>query len=157
MTVYITAWIAMGLYFAALLASPQSSWRRLLWTLGWLVFLAHVAAAFHFVHHWSHAAATEATNRQTLELIGRPAPYGIYFNYAFLLVWTADVTWQWFAPQIHVRRPPPITWLIHGFMLFVIINAVIVFGQGATRWLGAAALAILAVVTVVRRRRWSAA
>jgi hypothetical protein len=153
MIVHVTAWIAMGCYFAALVAPPSSSWRRRLWTFGWLVFLAHVAAAFHFVHHWSHAEAAEATTRRALELTGSPAASGIYFNYVFLLVWTADVAWLLLAAQSHARRPRPIAWLVHGFMLFMVVNAVIVFGHGPTRGLGLAAALILLAVTAARFRR----
>src|SRR5688572_11673932 len=156
MLVYVTAWIAMGSYFAALVAPPSSPWRRRIWTLGWLAFLAHVAAAFHLVHHWSHAEAAEATTRRAAELTGSPAPSGIYFNYVFLLVWSADVAWQWLAPQSYARRRWPIAWLVHGFLLFMVVNAVIVFGHGPTRWLGAAALVVLLAVTAVRFRRASA-
>ena len=59
--VYGAARAAAALYFAALIAPPQSPWRRRLWTAGWLVYLGHVAAAFHFVHHWSHADAAIGT------------------------------------------------------------------------------------------------
>lgn len=150
MIVYLTAWLAMAGYFVALVAPPASSWRRRLWTFAWLVFLTHVAAAFQFVHHWSHVEAATATDRRALELIGRPAPNGIYYNYAFLLVWTFDVAWLWLAPQSYARRPRPIGWLIHGFLLFIVVNATIVFGHGPVRWLFVGALAATAKVVLQR-------
>lgn len=143
--VYLTAWLAVACYFAALLAPRTSRRRRTLWTLGWLAFVLHVVAAFHFVHHWSHAEAAASTSRRALEVTGRPAPGGIYFNYAFLFVWTLDVAWLWIAPTNYARRPWPINWIVHGFLLFIFVNATVVFGHGLVRWLGAAALVILAV------------
>jgi hypothetical protein len=143
--VYLTAWLTTACYFAALLASPASSRRRRFWTLGWCAFVLHLAAAFHFVHHWSHTEAAEATSRRALEVTGSPAPGGIYFNYVFLLVWTLDVAWLWIAPTNYARRPRPITWIVHGFLLFIFVIATVVFGHGLVRWLGAAALVILAI------------
>ena len=65
-----TACMAFVLYVAALVLGKRPDWSRGLWTTGCLVFWLHVACAFQFVHHWSHAEAFEATARQTLETTG---------------------------------------------------------------------------------------
>ena len=72
---WLTLWsarIAFLLYAAALAAwltgKPRPA--RLAWALGFLVYLSHVISAFHFHHHWSHAAAYEETARRTAELFG---------------------------------------------------------------------------------------
>src|SRR5262249_20786946 len=64
---------------------------RWIWTIGCGLFLAHVAGAFHFVHHWSHAAAWQDTAEQTEKLIGVSFGDGIYFSYLFLVTWVLDV------------------------------------------------------------------
>jgi len=156
MIVYFTAWLAMAGYFAAWIAPSQSVWRARLWTIAWLVYLAHVAAAFHFKYHWDHAFAATETARRAAELTGREAPEGIYFNHLFTLAWTIDVAWLWLAPESYRRRPSWIAATIYGFMLFMVVNAAIVFGQGPVRWLGVAALAATAVV-VLRRTALAAA
>lgn len=157
MLVALTAWTSVALYFAALAARPASSGRRRVWTLGWLAFVLHIATAFHFVHHWSHVEAAAATDRRALELVGRPAPGGIYYNYAFLLVWTADVAWLRLAPVSYDRRPRPIAWLVHGFLAFIVFNAAVVFAHGPLRWLSLAAFFVVIGLTVVRVRRASTA
>jgi hypothetical protein len=151
--VYLTAWLAVACYFAALLAPRTSRRRRTLWTLGWLAFVLHVVAAFHFVHHWSHAEAAASTSRRALEVTGRPATGGIYYNYAFLFVWTLDVAWQWTAPTSYARRPRPIAWLVHGFLAFIVFNAAVVFAHGPLRWLSLAAFVVSAAVQVRRGAR----
>ena len=67
-----TARIAVACYIARLLCDTSSKeWTdsqkraRIFWSVGCVVFLLHVIAAFHFIHNWRHAAAFEA--------IGAPA------------------------------------------------------------------------------------
>lgn len=161
--VYGTARVAMTLYFAALLAlvlltgDDRLHRARRLWTIGWLIYLAHVAAAFQFMHHWSHAEAAASTDFQTELETGFPITGGIYFNYAFTVVWTLDVLWWWLAPGNYSRRPRAVAWIIHGFLFFMAFNATVVFGRGFTRWFGAAACVALAIATAFRSRRSSAA
>ena len=68
-----TARLAVLCYLARLLidvAVPFSPKRnraaRCVWTAGCICLLVHFAAVFHFVHHWSHAAAWEHTRERTL-------------------------------------------------------------------------------------------
>lgn len=135
---------------------PVARW---IWTIGCGLFLAHVGCAFHFVHHWSHAAAWQDTAEQTQKLIGVSFGDGIYFSYLFLVTWVLDVVWLWFVPQIasvaddsqtdaaaHCATvvPPgrdcgmtPL-WrlLVHGFLFFIAFNGAVVFKAGVTRWAG---------------------
>jgi hypothetical protein len=76
---------------AWLIGRPRAA--RLVWTSGFWFYLTHVAAAFHFRHHWSHALAYEQTARQTAEPFGASWGGGLYFNYAFTAVWALDVIW----------------------------------------------------------------
>ncbi len=107
------------------------------WLAGWLMFLVHVAAAFHIAHGWSHAAAYEHTERTAG--VGE----GIYVNYLFGLVWGADAVWFAGFPGSYARRPRWVGWAVHGFLAFVVFNATVVYGMGVARWLGVAVFALL--------------
>ena len=122
---------------------------RLLWLMGCLLSLAHVAAAFHFHHHWSHALAAEDTRRQTLEQTGVNFRGGIYFNYLFALVWLADCA-GWLVGGKHFHETHR-AWriVLHSFFLFMIFNATVVFGHGWARPVGAVVCA-LAVAGLMR-------
>jgi hypothetical protein len=125
---------------------------RWIWTIGCVLFLAHVACAFQFTHHWSHAHAWEHTARETERLMGFSFGDGIYFSYFFLLLWVADVVALWVCDS----RPK---WLIlptYLFIFFIALNGAIVFEDGPTRPVGVvvvAALAVLAVAVGARNAR----
>jgi len=144
-----TIWIALALYVAALGARPASRLRQWAWTLGCLFYLAHVAAAFHFYHHWSHAAAYQHTARRTAEVMGLDWGGGLYWNYAFTLVWLGDVIWMW----LRLRRPRWAGAAVQGFLAFMVFNATVVFETGPIRWLGLAATVGLLSTLLIRRRR----
>ena len=78
---------------------------RLLWTIGCLAYLAHVAAAFHFEHDWSHDHAWAHTAQRTWALTGWDWGGGLWVNYAFTLLWSADAAWWWAGPRSHQARP----------------------------------------------------
>ena len=100
---------------------------RVLWTLGAVLLLVHIAIAFHVGHAWSHAAAWEHTRR-----VGGYGD-GVFVNYAFALVWVADAAWAWGAFESYLQRPCWLTWAVHGFFLFIVFNAAVVFGGWAAR------------------------
>src|SRR5581483_11173232 len=138
----------------ALRIANRDSAARLAWTAGCALFLAHVAAAFAFRHHWSHTAAYIETARQTREVFGIDSGAGIYFNYVFTILWAADAAWLWIAGLAGYRaRPRSIDISIQAFFGFMFFNAAIVFGSPPMRWLGAASIVVLAISTVVRSRR----
>jgi len=124
----------------------QQGFARLFWTAGCAAYLAHVAFAFHFHHGWSHAAAYDATARGTAESFGREWGGGLYFNYAFTLVWVGDVIWWWCGLRAYARRPLWMDLLIQTYLAFIAINGAIIFASGPTRWLGIAACLLLAVL-----------
>lgn len=119
---------------------------RWIWSAGCLVFLVHVAAAFHFHHDWSHQQAYQSTAADTLETVGLEFGAGIYFSYTFALVWCLDVAWMWIWPTLHSRRAPWLSVLLHGYMLAIAVNGAIVFAAGVTRWSGLLVLLLLAVL-----------
>jgi len=75
---------------------------------------------------------------------------GLYLNYVFTVVWVADAAWWLLSAASYARRPRWINATVHGFMAFMFFNATVVFGKGATRWLGAA---VTAGLLTLRLRR----
>ena len=136
-----TVWLALSLYVASEIAAARdrraggAGWRWLK-SFGCAAFQAHVACAFHFYHHWSHAAAYADTARHTAELTGWNWGGGLYLNYAFSLVWLGEVFWAWANPNSYRQRPDWITWTVRGFFWFMIFNGAVVFVPSAVRWFG---------------------
>src|SRR5262245_16773213 len=125
--VFWTVRLAVALYMAALAlrlaARRRQRWldvARAVWTCGFILFLVHVAAAFHFVHHWSHADAYEATARQTNELTGLNWGGGIYANYLFSLMWGLDFAWWWLRPRGYLTRSVLIESIVQGYLAFIV-------------------------------------
>lgn len=139
-----TIWITIVAYAAGTTAFALSRRRvewdstaRLLWTLACIALLAHVASAFYFYHGWSHEAAYRDTARQTDEAVGINSGGGLYVNYALLILWIVDVIWWWSAGlEAYRSRATIISVAWHGFLIFIVFNATVVFGYGFVRWAG---------------------
>ncbi len=150
----VTIWLALagyGLGAGTLLRvrkrESQLAFARAVWTLGCLSYLAHVVFAFHYYHAWSHQAAYRETARQTRQVVNLEFGSGVFVSYAFTLGWLADVVWWWCrGVQSYWRRPSWLTLGWHGFFLFVVFNATVVFESGAVRWIGFALCLGLAAV-----------
>ncbi|HKI31688.1 MAG TPA: hypothetical protein VKA46_07460 [Gemmataceae bacterium] len=128
----------------------KSGWgplARWCWTLAWAAFFVHLAMAFQYVHHWSHEDAV----RHTREVSGLGE--GVYISDLFALLWTADVAAWWLRPAWYARRSPWVGRILHGFMLFIVFNATIVYETGLIRWAGVALFAWLAAVWATGRLR----
>ena len=137
-----TIWLSMLAYTAGCVVFATNrnadKWVRLAWTSGCAALIAHLVCAFHFYHAWSQQSAYLDTARQTYEVVGLNWGGGLFINYALALLWTADVTWWWFAGvYAYRRRSWLLTMLWHGFLIFIIFNATVVFKHGPTRWIGA--------------------
>lgn len=99
---------------------------RWFWTVGCGLFLLHMAAAFHFQHDWSHAAAWEHVRQRTLETVGWSSGIGLYINYAFVLLWVGDaICWWWLVDWPKKRWPYRIVQAVFAFLM---IQATAVFG-----------------------------
>lgn len=143
--------VALALYLAALLLRLRVrcdqrclQLARLTWSAGCIAFLIHVACAFHFFHHWSHAAAYEHTAQRSAETVGWSWGGGLYVNYLFGLIWIADAAWWWIDADGYLARTRWIEWPVQGFLAFITFNSTVVFGVGAIRWFGLAATVLLA-------------
>jgi hypothetical protein len=120
---------------------------RWCWTLAWATYLVHLAMAFHFYHRWSHADAV----RHTRDVSGFGE--GIYVSHFFTLVWSLDVIFWWLRPGRYAARPPWVDGLLHGFMVFIVFNATVVYESGPIRWAGLAGLGVLGLLGLARLRR----
>jgi hypothetical protein len=138
--------LALAFYLLALLGRQRGSQTgapRMVWTLGFAFFLVHMAAAFHFVHGWSHDAAYEATARQSFEVTGLAWGGGVYANDLFALVWGLDVAWWWLGPLSYQNRSVAVEAAVQGYLGFIAFNATVVFGHGWVRWAGTIAAVLL--------------
>lgn len=149
-----TAWCALFLYPFGLAAErhdrPGSG--RLLFSLGAIVFLLHVALAFCTHYGLSHELAFDRVARDTEALTGFATGVGLYLNYLFALLWLGDVAWWWLAPERYAGRSAICSLVVHGFFLFMILNGAVVFVRGWRKALGILVL-LACSVAVARRRR----
>jgi hypothetical protein len=120
---------------------------RWCWTWAWLIYVVHVACAFHFYHHWSHADAV----RHTAEVSGFGP--GIFASHFFTVAWGFDVAAWWLAPAWYAKRPAWIGRALHAFMLFIVFNGTIVYETGPIRWAGVVLFLELAAAYLYRRYR----
>ncbi|MBA3312201.1 MAG: hypothetical protein M3552_12270 [Planctomycetota bacterium] len=152
-----TVRIASAFYAARILADAADvgshRLRRALWTIGFGFFALHVAAAFHFVHGWSHTAAWNATARQTAELTGWNSGAGLLANYLFTLVWFADVAAWWCVGSLYPRRLRRTSIVVQIAFAFLWFNATAVFGPPFWRPVVAAFGLLLSATWVWRVRR----
>jgi hypothetical protein len=141
----VVLFYALRLSVDFLVADPRrrERWARLAWTAGCAVYLVHVGLAFHFLHHWSHAAAVAHTARRTFEVVGVSWGAGIYINYVFTALWVADVVWWWIRAFRHQAAPAFAYWFVHALFAFMFFNATVVFGPPFWKWIAAAAACLL--------------
>lgn len=156
----IIAWTIRAsvlLFFATLISwvlqTAPSRWDRslrIVWSLGFVLFVAHVVAAFHFHHQWSHAAALAETARQTRDQIGLEFGVGLYFNHLFMIVWAIDLVWIWFAStELQKRyRWLRLTWI--AYLIFIAFNGVAVFKDGWMRVGGITAMCVILLGVIMR-------
>lgn len=146
-----SAWLGFAAWFLALALRPGGSHparetlAARIWLAGSLVMTLHIALAFHFFHHWSHAAAVADTARQTEAVTGLNWGGGVWLNYLFAGVWLGDAVWRFAPGQTFERRPRWLTWAIHGLLGFIWFNATVVFGSWPMRIAGAGVFLALAV------------
>jgi hypothetical protein len=137
-------WLALVLFVAAQHGQRGSSPARwVVWTnvAGIVLCATHIVIAMGWVHGWSHAAALEATARQTESVYGLRWGGGVYVNYLFAGVWAFDTWWH-----SRANRPSNVRWLrlvLRVFYLIVIANAAVVFARPHVRLLGVGLVATL--------------
>jgi hypothetical protein len=123
---------------------------RWTWTIGCGIYLIHVLIAFHLLHAWSHTAAYEHVMKRTQEMIGIASGIGLYVNYAFGVLWIADVL-MWWRRLDWSDRPVPYR-TVQSVFAFLIIQATVVFGPWLWMPVSAAVVVLLAALWSTRRR-----
>lgn len=143
--------IVVGLRLAGCRGRPWRNRLRPVWTIGCIAIVAHVIAAFHYTHHWSHRDAIQSTAKQTQQLIGWAFGGGLYFNYLFLLIWIAEVLFWWLRPELYESRTAWFAYGIHVYLFFIAFNGAVIFESGITRTAGVMTLAIFAAILLRKR------
>lgn len=145
-----TIWITLLAYLVGSIifhVKRNDSLTRTIWTIGSLSLLLHFLAAFNFYHDWSEVSAYQETARQTDEYIGLNWGGGLYINYAILVLWTVDLMTWWLRGVDSYRRD---FWTLrviwHSLLIFIIINALIVFKGGMVRLIGIVYCLVLILV-----------
>lgn len=157
----LTIWLALGAYAASELTRSRtrsgSSFRkdqaaRALWTLGAVLYLAHVLFAFAVHHDWNHAAAYDYTAQVTEDFTGTRSGAGIFINYAFTALWLWETAWWWLRATSYASRGRGYTWTVRGLFLFMIVNGAVIFVTGPMRWVGVTLVATLVWAWSVENR-----
>ncbi len=157
----LTIWtirIAVALYgfsvAAQLLAAGRASWRRTaraFWSAGCVIYVIHVLVAFHYYHHWSHAAVFEHTARRTEAVVGAAVGYGVYVSYLFTILWIVDaIEWWRIGVARYANRPRWLHAALHAFFAFIVFNGTVIFETGPIRWFGIGMFAVFAVLMAWR-------
>lgn len=151
--------IAVGCYLLRVLgdvwdfSSPRiARMNRWAWTVGCFSLWLHIAAAFHFIHDWSHSDAGRQTAEQTREITGWAFGGGVYFNYAFAVIWLGDVVRWWRKGLDEPSESPVWFWAIHAVFAFMILNATVVFGPHYWRYVGVIYAGLLVCIWMIQRR-----
>ena len=143
----MTELAVFGTMAGSLVAWAAAEWlhSRVLWTAGAALAVAHSTAAFAVFHGWSHDRAMTSTAQLTAAVTGLEWGGGLFFNYAFLIIWVADAAWWWVSPRTYDERPRSIDLVVRGFLFFMFVNGAIVFADGAMRILGILAVAVVSI------------
>jgi len=158
----VTIWISIAAYVIGMVAfafgrKPTSdSIARVAWTIACAALGVHYICAFQFFHHWSHQSAYLETARQTEEVFKINWGGGLFINYGLLVLWVLDVGWWWLAGLNSYRqRPRSLVLSWHAILIFIILNATVVFKTGLLRWVGVLVTLILFLswITVMKQRR----
>lgn len=158
-----TIWLAIVAYAVGAclfaLSGRRSRWdsaARALWTIACASLVAHFISAYQFYHDWSHESAYRETARQTAEVFRLNWGGGLFINYALLVAWIVDIGWWWRSGlDSYRRRPWALLAVWHGFLVFIIFNATVVFKDGLVRWLGLCLCVVLCLAWLRVLRRGS--
>lgn len=127
----LLAWVAVALAAAAwhfaLARRARPRLVRVCYGAGFLVYSAHVAAAFHFIHEWDHAAAVVETAERARAAIGYAPASAIYVNHFFAAAWLLGVAAPSRFGPLPWNAAAPLARAVHAFMAFIAANGAVVF------------------------------
>ena len=147
----VTIWIALALFVAGEVGSVSSSQRRqsmaaLLFLSGAVLCVVHMLIAMQVFHAWDHRAAVAATAIQTAQIYGVNWGGGVYVNYVFAGVWTADALQRVISPASFARRSRALVWTLRAFYFLIIVNGAVIFATPGRRWMGVGVIGALLLV-----------
>lgn len=148
----LTIWTALAAYAAGEAGrvrpcgARSEGWARTIWSIGAALYLAHVVVAFDRAYAWSHGAAYAHTAARTRTLFGVDWGGGIWVNYLFTALWTAEAMWWWWSPEGYRGRARPVEYAVRATFLFMIVNGAVVFVSGASRYAGAAIVTVVCAI-----------
>lgn len=147
--IYVPVWLALFGWFIGSVArtcEAHEAGRRnsvygFAWLFGSVMIALHILASYGIAHGWSHNAAIEATAKESEQVTGIRAGWGVYTNFVFAAVWlgysTALIVWG--------RRWPGIDRAVFWFTAAIVLSATVVFETGAVRWLSVAGFICLMI------------
>lgn len=141
---YLARWLAAARQMTAVPSLVEC----MLWTSGCLLLCVHMLLAFHVVHDWSWDHALQHTAERTADVTGLRWGGGLYINFAFAALWTADCVLLWSAYRRQTARRRSGTWTTHALLAFIVFNATVVFGPAGWWWVLAAFLLALLMARV---------
>ncbi|MCG6157066.1 hypothetical protein [Rubinisphaera margarita] len=122
-----------------------------IWCSGFLLYLLHFFAAFHYVHHWNLAAAYTHTAQQTATVTGIAWGGGLWVNYLLTVWWPVDI---WYSVRRRLSGLPDWYRLtLHAVFGFILFNATVVFGPWFWKWIFAILLTGTGCTLLFRRSR----
>lgn len=112
------------------------------WIAGASALLVHIAGSYGLVHHWSHAEALDATARQSEQVVGVRAAWGVYVNFVFAAVWLlySAAMSKYGGP---IKRIDSVVYVFAAAMMF---SATVIFEAGWIRILSAIGFGALVAV-----------
>ena len=113
------------------------------WLLGLSAFAVHVWTAFDGFYSWDFSVALDETVRLTEAVTGWRSSVGLWVNFAFLAVLTADLGLRILKKGGVCKTQNRILEIL---VIFMIINGAVIFAIGPVRWFGSGLLLGLAAV-----------
>ena len=124
---------------------------RYFWSAGCLIFLLHVALAFHYRHGWNHSLAYEHVLERTVAATGIPTGIGIYVNYCFGIIWLVD-TFAWWR-DLGWSQCRKAYWAVQALFGFLMLQSTAVFGPPF--WIPVTVTAIVLLVALAVVQPWN--
>ncbi len=147
MITIITIALAIPLWALAIVRRRQPRSARWLWLAAFVLFVAHIFAAYAEYYEWSHALAWQKTAEQVEAFFGVRSGFGLLVNYAFALILLIDLIRHFVG-----RKGSRWRWFVDGFVVFMILNGAIVFGSTISMVIGGLSLAVLFIGWIFKSR-----
>ncbi len=113
------------------------------WLFGLSAFAVHVWMAFEGFYGWNFSVALDETARLTEAVTGWRSSVGLWVNFAFFAVLTADLAMRVLKKGGVGKTQNRILEIL---VIFMMINGAVIFAFGPVRWFGSGLLLGLATI-----------